>query len=135
MDKIVSTESVYYATHKNIGKTICKSANQYNSSNYRTSNSYNISHIDNDKRCYKSPTIICTESSSNAYEIQTNGTTKLRTTEKIVFGVGDFGANYSWTFIASFIIIYMTDVVGCYKSPTIICPKIPYTKYNFFSSS
>lgn len=56
--------------------------------------------------------IVSTESSSNAYEIQTNGTTKLRTTEKIVFGVGDFGANYSWTFIASFIIIYMTDVVG-----------------------
>ncbi|WP_259335660.1 MFS transporter [Staphylococcus gallinarum] len=56
--------------------------------------------------------IVSTESSSNTYEIQTNGTTKLRTTEKIVFGVGDFGANYSWTFIASFIIIYMTDVVG-----------------------
>jgi len=39
-------------------------------------------------------------------------TKRLRTNEKVVFGIGDFGANYSWTFIASFIIIYMTDVVG-----------------------
>src|SRR5699024_10150578 len=39
-------------------------------------------------------------------------TKRLRTNEKVVFGIGDFGANYSWTFIASFIIIYMTVVVG-----------------------
>ncbi|WP_232772792.1 MFS transporter [Staphylococcus xylosus] len=53
-----------------------------------------------------------THDSSYADESQVNGSTKLRTSEKVVFGVGDFGANYSWTFIASFIIIYMTDVVG-----------------------
>src|SRR5690625_515223 len=32
--------------------------------------------------------------------------------EKLTFGLGDFGANYSWTFIASFITIYLTDTVG-----------------------
>ncbi|RIP34946.1 MFS transporter [Staphylococcus gallinarum] len=56
--------------------------------------------------------IASTKSGSDVYDIQASGTTKLRTTEKVVFGIGDFGANYSWTFIASFIIIYMTDVVG-----------------------
>ncbi|MFC3038693.1 MFS transporter [Virgibacillus xinjiangensis] len=39
-------------------------------------------------------------------------TYKLKMSEKLTFGLGDFGANYSWTFIASFIIIYMTDIVG-----------------------
>lgn len=39
-------------------------------------------------------------------------TPKLKMTEKLTFGLGDFGANYSWTFIASFITIYMTDTVG-----------------------
>lgn len=42
----------------------------------------------------------------------TGKTQKLKRSEKLVFGLGDFGANYSWTFIASFIIIYMTDTVG-----------------------
>ncbi|WP_425441466.1 MFS transporter [Salinibacillus kushneri] len=37
---------------------------------------------------------------------------KLHMSEKLTFGLGDFGANYSWTFIASFITIYMTDTVG-----------------------
>lgn len=36
----------------------------------------------------------------------------LKMNEKLAFGVGDFGANYSWTFIASFITIYMTDTAG-----------------------
>jgi len=39
-------------------------------------------------------------------------TPKLKSSEKIIFGLGDFGANYSWTFIASFITIYMTDIAG-----------------------
>ncbi|WP_138420827.1 MFS transporter [Aquibacillus sediminis] len=39
-------------------------------------------------------------------------TPKLKMMEKLTFGLGDFGANYSWTFIASFITIYMTDTVG-----------------------
>ena len=39
-------------------------------------------------------------------------TPKLKMNEKLAFGIGDFGANYSWTFIASFLIIYMTDIVG-----------------------
>ncbi|KRG11244.1 MFS transporter [Staphylococcus sp. NAM3COL9] len=43
---------------------------------------------------------------------QINENEKLGLPEKITFGIGDFGANYSWTFIASFITIYMTDVVG-----------------------
>jgi glycoside/pentoside/hexuronide:cation symporter, GPH family len=39
-------------------------------------------------------------------------TPKLTMLEKLTFGIGDFGANFSWTFIASFITIYMTDTVG-----------------------
>lgn len=39
-------------------------------------------------------------------------TSKLKMNEKLAFGIGDFGANHSWTFIASFLIIYMTDTVG-----------------------
>lgn len=39
-------------------------------------------------------------------------TQKLKMSEKLTFGLGDFGANYSWTFIASFITIYLTDTVG-----------------------
>jgi len=39
-------------------------------------------------------------------------TPKLKLFEKLTFGLGDFGANFSWTFIASFITIYMTDTVG-----------------------
>lgn len=48
----------------------------------------------------------------NPQNIQAGKTPKLKMTEKLTFGVGDFGANFSWTFIASFIIIYMTDTVG-----------------------
>lgn len=39
-------------------------------------------------------------------------TPKLKIFEKLTFGLGDFGANFSWTFIASFVTIYMTDTVG-----------------------
>ncbi|AEB30796.1 galactose:cation symporter [Carnobacterium sp. 17-4] len=39
-------------------------------------------------------------------------TPKLKLSEKLIFGFGDFGSNFSWTFIASFITIYMTDTVG-----------------------
>lgn len=39
-------------------------------------------------------------------------TQKLKMSEKLTFGIGDFGANFSWTFIASFITIYLTDTVG-----------------------
>src|SRR5690625_1657310 len=39
-------------------------------------------------------------------------TPRLKMIEKLTFGLGDFGANFSWTFIASFITIYMTDTVG-----------------------
>ncbi|GAB3059022.1 MFS transporter [Virgibacillus ainsalahensis] len=45
-------------------------------------------------------------------ENDTSKTPKLKMREKLTFGLGDFGANYSWTFIASFITIYMTDTVG-----------------------
>lgn len=37
---------------------------------------------------------------------------KLKLHEKLAFGLGDFGANFSWTFIASFMTIYLTDTVG-----------------------
>lgn len=37
---------------------------------------------------------------------------KLKMSEKLSFGIGDLGANFSWTFIASFITIYLTDTVG-----------------------
>ncbi|HLS07778.1 MFS transporter [Lentibacillus sp.] len=45
-------------------------------------------------------------------ETPTIKTQKLTMNEKLTFGLGDFGANYSWTFIASFITIYLTDVAG-----------------------
>lgn len=45
-------------------------------------------------------------------ENNTLKTQKLQMREKLTFGLGDFGANYSWTFIASFITIYLTDIVG-----------------------
>lgn len=37
---------------------------------------------------------------------------KLSLWEKLTFAVGDAGSNFSWTFIASFITIYLTDTVG-----------------------
>ncbi|MDG0819771.1 MFS transporter [Staphylococcus equorum] len=50
---------------------------------------------------------------SDSYDSkQSDKNERLGMPEKLTFGIGDFGANYSWTFIASFIIIYMTDVVG-----------------------
>lgn len=50
---------------------------------------------------------------SDSYDSkQSDKNERLGMPEKITFGIGDFGANYSWTFIASFITIYMTDVVG-----------------------
>ncbi|MGO2546504.1 hypothetical protein [Mammaliicoccus vitulinus] len=52
------------------------------------------------------------ETSPEEHVLQSNDHSRLHMSEKLVFGIGDFGANYSWTFIASFIIIYMTDVVG-----------------------
>lgn len=45
-------------------------------------------------------------------EVTNLGTPKLKMSEKLTFGLGDFGANFSWTFIASFVTIYMTDIVG-----------------------
>ncbi|MBP2078026.1 MFS transporter [Oceanobacillus polygoni] len=45
-------------------------------------------------------------------EASSGKTPKLKMIEKLTFGLGDFGANFSWTFIASFITIYMTDTVG-----------------------
>lgn len=48
----------------------------------------------------------------NAEESIKGLTPKLKLFEKLTFGLGDFGANFSWTFIASFITIYMTDTVG-----------------------
>src|SRR5699024_746106 len=45
-------------------------------------------------------------------ETQTVKTQELKMSEKLTFGLGDFRANYSWTFIASFITIYLTDVAG-----------------------
>lgn len=32
--------------------------------------------------------------------------------KKIGYGIGDFGSNYCWTFVASFVLIYLTNVVG-----------------------
>lgn len=49
---------------------------------------------------------------SEQSETQIVKTQKLKMSEKLTFGIGDFGANYSWTFIASFLTIYMTDTVG-----------------------
>lgn len=48
----------------------------------------------------------------NKQEPGAGETRKLTMAEKLTFGIGDFGANFSWTFIASFITIYMTDTVG-----------------------
>ncbi len=32
--------------------------------------------------------------------------------QKVGYGVGDLGANFCWTFVASFILIYCTDILG-----------------------
>src|SRR5699024_7419069 len=37
---------------------------------------------------------------------------KLKVSDKVTFGIGDVGANFCWTFIASFLTIYLTDTVG-----------------------
>src|SRR5699024_8797976 len=42
----------------------------------------------------------------------TQQSSKLKMSEKLAYGIGDFGANFSWTFIASFVTIYLTDTVG-----------------------
>jgi len=39
-------------------------------------------------------------------------TPRLSMNEKLTFGLGDFGANFSWTFMSSFVTIYLTDTVG-----------------------
>lgn len=37
---------------------------------------------------------------------------KLKFIQKIGYGIGDFGSNYSWTFVASFVMLYFTNAVG-----------------------
>lgn len=37
---------------------------------------------------------------------------KLKTREKIAFGLGDFGGNFCFSFLSSFALIYFTDIVG-----------------------
>lgn len=32
--------------------------------------------------------------------------------KKIAYGVGDFGSNYCWTFIAGFVMLYFTNILG-----------------------
>lgn len=45
--------------------------------------------------------------------VQEKGRTqKLKLSEKLAFGIGDAGANFVWTFTASFMTIYLTDTVG-----------------------
>lgn len=43
---------------------------------------------------------------------ETASTPKLKMSEKLFFGIGDAGANFVWTFTASFMTIYLTDTVG-----------------------
>lgn len=37
---------------------------------------------------------------------------KLKLVQKLGYGVGDFGSNYCWSFVASFVLIYFTNVLG-----------------------
>lgn len=37
---------------------------------------------------------------------------KLKLWQKLGYGIGDFGANYCWTFVASFSLLYFTNVLG-----------------------
>lgn len=37
---------------------------------------------------------------------------KLKMSEKLIFGIGDAGSNFVWTFTASFMTIYLTDTAG-----------------------
>lgn len=32
--------------------------------------------------------------------------------QKVGYGIGDFGSNYCWTFVASFVLLYFTNVLG-----------------------
>jgi GPH family glycoside/pentoside/hexuronide:cation symporter len=36
----------------------------------------------------------------------------LKFPQKLAYGAGDFGSNYSWTFISTFALIYFTNTVG-----------------------
>lgn len=36
----------------------------------------------------------------------------LRAGQKIAYGLGDFGGNFCFTFVSSFVLIYLTDIVG-----------------------
>jgi GPH family glycoside/pentoside/hexuronide:cation symporter len=38
--------------------------------------------------------------------------TKLKFSNKLAYGAGDFGSNFCWTFISSFALIYFTDTAG-----------------------
>lgn len=51
-----------------------------------------------------------TSSTTNVTE--NHKTEKLKMSEKLTYGIGDFGANFSWTFMASFLTIYLTDIAG-----------------------
>ncbi|MEH7097964.1 MFS transporter [Neobacillus vireti] len=45
-------------------------------------------------------------------KMQPKSIPKLKFREKLTFGIGDFGSNFSWSFIAMFATIYLTDTVG-----------------------
>lgn len=32
--------------------------------------------------------------------------------QKVAYGAGDFGSNFMYTFVSSFVLIYLTDTVG-----------------------
>lgn len=32
--------------------------------------------------------------------------------QKLAYGAGDFGSNFMYTFVSSFVVIYLTDTVG-----------------------
>ena len=36
----------------------------------------------------------------------------LKLWQKIAYGAGDFGSNFMFTFVSSFVVIYLTDTVG-----------------------
>lgn len=56
--------------------------------------------------------IVEKETSQTAEVNETTKMGKLKIGEKLAYGLGDFGTNFSWTYVASFLTIYLTDTVG-----------------------
>ena len=56
--------------------------------------------------------IVEKETAQTAEVNETTKMEKLKIGEKLAYGLGDFGTNFSWTYVATFLTIYLTDTIG-----------------------